>query len=101
MDLRNKKVWKKILIVGIIFSVFAFLFGNKNFRAFIALKKDIKRIEKKTEDLKKENEKLKDELKEAKENPQYIENLARKELGMIKPGETIYKFIQSEKNQRK
>jgi len=46
--------------------------------------------------LEEENRGLKEELEAMKSDPGYFESLARRELGLIKPGETKYKFIESQ-----
>ena len=43
-----------------------------------------------------ENLKLKEEVKRLQQDKRYIEEIARKELGMVKEGEVIYQFDLSE-----
>jgi cell division protein FtsB/cell division protein DivIC len=42
--------------------------------------------------LEEENQKLKEEVKRLQSDKRYIEEIARKELGMVKEGEIIYRF---------
>ena len=42
--------------------------------------------------LERENQKLREEVKRLKSDKRYIEEIARKELGMVKEGEIIYQF---------
>ena len=42
--------------------------------------------------LKKENKELLDEIRRLKKDPNYLERVARRELGLIKENEVIYKF---------
>jgi len=42
--------------------------------------------------LRRENEHLRREIRALRTNPDAIEKVAREELGMIKPGEVLYKF---------
>lgn len=39
-----------------------------------------------------ENQKLKEEVRRLQHEKRYIEEIARKELGMVKEGEIIYQF---------
>ncbi|HDG97291.1 MAG: hypothetical protein DRG71_00540 [Deltaproteobacteria bacterium] len=42
--------------------------------------------------LKKENKELLDEIRRLKRDPNYVEKVARQELGLIKDNEVIYRF---------
>ncbi len=44
------------------------------------------------EDLKEKNRLLVDEIRRLKEDKEYFESVARKELGLIKENEIIYRF---------
>ena len=46
----------------------------------------------KIEELKKANQKLREEINRLQNDKEYIEETARKELGMVRDGEVIYKF---------
>ena len=50
------------------------------------------RIKDKNFKLEEENQKLKEEVKRLQSDKRYIEEIARKELGMVKEGEIIYQF---------
>ncbi len=42
--------------------------------------------------LKKENKELMDEIRRLRKDPEYVEKVARQELGLIKKNEVIYRF---------
>jgi cell division protein FtsB len=94
ISIHNKRIQRKILFLIIIIGVLIFLFANKNFQTLLILNKEIAGLRQRIEGLNEENKRLEEELEAAKNDPEYIENLARRELGLIKPGETKYKFIQ-------
>ncbi len=50
-------------------------------------------------DLRKENENLQIEINKLNNDPVYIEKMARKELGMMRQGEIMYKMTPDEKPQ--
>jgi cell division protein FtsB len=50
--------------------------------------------------LKKDNAKIRRQIYDLKHNKQYISELARQELGMIKKGEIVFKFFNSNKNKK-
>lgn len=47
--------------------------------------------------IQKENEQLKKEIGALKSDPDTIEKIAREELGMVKPGEVLYRIEKKEK----
>ena len=52
--------------------------------------------------LKKENKELMDEIRRLRKDPDYVERVARQELGLIKENEVIYRFtdLPSEQSQQ-
>lgn len=94
INIRKKRTHRKILILIVIVGIIIFLFANKNFQTLLVLNKEIGQLKQRIDDLEEENKGLKEELEAMKNDPEYIESLARKELGLIKPGETKYKFIE-------
>jgi len=89
----EKKVRKRILLLILILSILVFLFSNRNFRTLMTLQKEKKRLQRYLGVAKEENKELKRKLEMYKTDPGYLEDLAREKLGMIKPGEVKYKFI--------
>ena len=90
-----------IVVALIILLALIFLLSNKNFRSVVILNERMKKLQNEIEELKASNAKLEEELKQMKENPEYFEDLARKKLGMIKPGEKKYKLVSPEKAGKK
>ncbi len=96
ISIRKKIVHSKILMVIIIIGILIFLFANKNFRTLLVLNREIVQLKQRIAGLEEQNRNLREELEAVKNDPEYIESLAREELGLIKPGEIKYKFIESE-----
>ena len=96
VSIHKKRIHRKILILIVIIGVVIFLFANKNFQTLLILNKEIVQLKQRIAGLEDENKKLKEDLEAMKNDPEYIESLAREELGLIKPGETKYRFIESQ-----
>ena len=60
------------------------------------LQKDVIAQQKKNDALKKKNQALADEVKNLTDNIETVEERARRDLGMIKDGETFYMVIETE-----
>jgi len=89
--MRKKRVLLFILIFLLIFGIFTF-FGEKGIFSLLLIQKEVARIKEKNVKLEEENQKLREEVKRLQTDRRYIEEIARKELGMVKEGEIIYQF---------
>jgi cell division protein FtsB len=87
---------KKGLLLFILFSfvILGYLtfFGEKGILHLHRLQKELARIEEANKKMEEENQKLREEVKRLQHDKRYIEEIARKELGMVKEGEMIYQF---------
>jgi cell division protein FtsB len=93
---------KKIIITTVFLSTLIILiiltiFGQRGFIHMVRLKDDLVAIEKKNIQLHQENESLKKEVELLKNDLKYLEEIARKELGLIKDGELVYRLGESKK----
>ncbi|MEK6195028.1 MAG: septum formation initiator family protein [Deltaproteobacteria bacterium] len=86
---------QKILIsfcILILFSMLLFiLFSDKGLSDLFKLKSERDRLMNQNVQLKKENDTLYRTIERLRNDPEYIESVARKELGMIKKDEVILK----------
>ncbi|MFH2045161.1 MAG: septum formation initiator family protein [Pseudomonadota bacterium] len=86
----------KILLgigIGVIFSLFLLIiFGNNAMLESNRLKKERDNIIERNKELALNNNSMYNEIKRLKDDPEYIENVARRELGMIKKNEIILQF---------
>lgn len=66
------------------------IFGNNGIITYRELKRSYVELQSKVSALEEENERLAEEIYLLKNDPSYIERIAREELGMVKPGEVIF-----------
>jgi cell division protein FtsB len=86
------KISNRTLYIVLGIAVILFLFGNSGFRIMVRRYWEIYRLKGECEQLKKENKLLHREIYLLENNPSYIESIARKELGLVAPGEVEYRF---------
>ena len=84
------------LILGLIT-----FFGENGILHLLRLKKEMGGIKEANLQLVKENEELKEEVRKLKQEKKHIEEIARKELGMVKEGEIIYQFESSDRDKER
>ena len=81
-----------VLLVSVM--IFFTFFGDKGLLQVYRLRRELKEIERVNMELRQENERLRAEIANLRTNKKYIEELARKELGLVKKGEIVYQFDQ-------
>ncbi|MCD5401814.1 septum formation initiator family protein [candidate division NPL-UPA2 bacterium] len=82
----------KIIIIILILGVFLVYPGYLDLRKF---NREIVRLDEEIRELKEANENLRAEIKALREDRFYLERVARENLGLVKPGEIIYKIVSS------
>jgi len=82
---------------GILFILFFTVFGERGLLRIYHLKQEKQETEKRLEELKTENEKLKREIEALKTDRRYLESIARKDFGLVRPNEIIYQFSPPDK----
>jgi cell division protein FtsB/cell division protein DivIC len=87
----KKRILILVLFLFLIFGFFTF-FGDKGIVHLLRLQKEWGRIKGTNVKIEEENRKLREEVKRLQHEKRYIEEIARKELGMVKEGEVIYQF---------
>jgi len=81
-----------LLLIVFLYLQFNIWFGENNYSKLSKLKKDITEKEVSNRELAKKNADLKEEKNRLTSGKSAMEGLARSELGLIKSGETFYKF---------
>ena len=96
----KKRIVILVLFLFLIFGFFTF-FGDKGIIHLLHLKKEFVRVKDANVKIEEENRKLREEVKRLQYEKRYIEEIARKELGMVKEGEVIYQFESPNDKNRK
>ena len=78
-----------LLAIGSVLVVDA-LVGEKGLIAMVQARREQRRLEQSLSSAREENARLREEARLLREDPQTIEDLARRELGLIKPGEQLF-----------
>jgi cell division protein FtsB len=64
--------------------------GEKGLLALLKARRDFQAVEQSLQRARQENDQLREEARRLREEPAAIEELARRELGLIKPGEKLF-----------
>lgn len=72
--------------------VYLFVFGRHGYLRQRELARENDRLARELERVREENEQLKRELAHL-DDAEAVEKLAREELGLVRPGETVYRFV--------
>jgi len=76
----------------ILFILFFTIFGERGLLRIYHLSKDRVELQKKAEELKAGNDRMKREIEALKGDRRYLESIARRDFGLVRPNEVIYKF---------
>jgi cell division protein FtsB len=91
VEMRKKRILFFILFLFLILGFLTF-FGDKGILHLLHLQKELAQIKEMNIKTADENQKLREEVRRLQHEKRYIEEIARKELGMVKEGEIIYQF---------
>ncbi len=87
--------------VFILFILFFTVFGERGLLSIRQLVREKQLLQTKVDELKTENEKLKREIDALRSDRRYLESIARRDFGLVRPNEIIYQFPVPEKDDRK
>ncbi|MCM2358456.1 MAG: septum formation initiator family protein [Geobacteraceae bacterium] len=76
----------------ILFILFFTVFGERGLLRIYHLSKDRQELQKKAEELRTENERMRREVEALKSDRRYLESIARRDFGLVRPNEVIYQF---------
>ena len=96
----SKKHLLVLLLCFILIFWFFTFFGDKGILHLIRLQKELVKIKEANMKMEEENRRLREEVRRLQHEKRYIEEIARKELGLVKEGEIIYQFdLPKDKNE--
>ncbi|OGP79294.1 MAG: hypothetical protein A2V86_08675 [Deltaproteobacteria bacterium RBG_16_49_23] len=96
---RKKHLFFLLLFLFLFLGFFTF-FGDKGILHLLRLQKELAKIKEVNMKMEEESRKLKEEVRRLQYEKRYIEEIARRELGMVKEGEIIYQFDLPEDKKR-
>lgn len=76
----------------ILFLLFFTVFGERGLLRIHELDREKQEISRRSEALRVENENLKREIEALRSDRRYLESIARKDFGLVRPNETVYQF---------
>ncbi|WP_206483844.1 cell division protein FtsB [Thalassotalea sp. G2M2-11] len=89
-----------ILLVFLVLLQYRLWFGKNSVPDYLSLREEVARQQKDNDKLKKRNKLLYADTDDLKSGLEAIEERARKELGMIKEGETFFRIIPHDKDKK-
>lgn len=89
------KLLTLIILLAIGFLVYDGIYGRNGYEQFHVASAKVQEAREKTEHLSMRNQAVADEIEDLQQDNLTVEELARDELGMVKPGETFYRVIDS------
>ena len=78
-----------VLAVGCVLIVDA-LVGDRGFLAMLKARQQYRTLETSLAQSRAENARLREQARQLREDPQAVEDIARRELGLLRPGEKLF-----------
>lgn len=72
------------------------VFGTRGYLAMRRSQQEVQKLREEIAAINAENQKASDQIKALKSDPKLIERIAREQMGMMRPGERIYRIAPSE-----
>lgn len=76
----------------ILFILFFTVFGERGLLRIYHLSKDRQELQKRAEELRSGNDRMRREVEALKSDRRYLESIARRDFGLVRPNEVIYQF---------
>jgi len=90
VSLRSARLLRTSILVVLVVSLAAY--GGQSLTRVWALKKEAETLEREVVVLRSDTARLTVEVERLRTDPEYIEQIAREKLGLVKPGERVYKL---------
>ena len=90
MSLRSRRLLRTAVLAVLAISLAAY--GCQSHTRVWALKKEVEILEREVGALRADTARLTAEVDRLRTDPEYIEQIAREKLGLVKPGERVYKL---------
>jgi len=90
-------LFNKLAILVVLLILGVALFGEKGVVRLVKLMRERENLATEVQKLKEENQQLKKEIEALRTDQRYLEQLARKELGMVREDELVYQFRPEQK----
>jgi cell division protein FtsB len=87
---RGRRLARYVLGLVTIILVIDAIVGEKGLLALLKARRDFSAVEQALEQARRENIQLREDARRLREDPTAIEEIARRELGLIKPGEKLF-----------
>jgi cell division protein FtsB len=94
---RRRFIWAAVGTLALAaLLAYVFVFSRHGYLRRRELLRENERLQTELEQLQAENARLREELSRL-DDPEAVEKLAREELGLVKEGETVYRFVEKDK----
>lgn len=88
----GSRFWPLLLLAVVVLYVLAALFGDRGIMRELQHRRTLQSLNTELDKVSGRNEELRREIDALRSNGKYVETIARRELGMVKPDEIIYQF---------
>lgn len=97
---RRRTILRAVAVVVLLGALtYLFVFSRHGYLRRCELARENERLQHELDAMRAENVRLRQEL-ERLDDPEAVEKLAREKLGLVREGETVYRFVEKDKNRK-
>ena len=98
---RGRRLLRYLLVFVTVVLVIDAIVGEKGLMSLLKARREFAAVEQALQRSRRENVQLREDARRLREDPTAIEELARRELGLLKPGETLFIIREAQPKQGK
>jgi len=97
--LQINRLWRAAALIALLGLAWLLFSPGNGLLSVFSTKSELRKLQAETAELSKENAVLKIEIDKMKNDPAYLEEVARRDFGLLKPNERVFDFTRTEKDE--
>lgn len=97
--LQQNRVWRVGVVIALLGLAWLLFSPGNGLLSVFSAKSQLRKVQAETDELSKENGVLEAEISKMKNDPAYLEEVARRDFGLLKPNERVFDFSRHEKDE--
>lgn len=90
--IQQTRIWRLVALLAVLGVCWLLFAPGNGLFSILSERKQLQALQAETEHLVRENAQLQAEVDKMKNNPAYLEDVARRDFGLLKPNERVYDF---------
>lgn len=98
--LQINRLWRAVALLAFLGLAWLLFSPGNGVLSVFSTKSELRKLQAETDELSRENAVLEAEINKMKNDPAYLEEVARRDFGLLKPNERVFDFSRSGKDEK-